>query len=82
MGTRYGRSPIAVRRVCEANTPVRPGFLQYIAPTLQLLVGVSVFDESITSAELFGFIAAWVALALFTLDRRRAADGSREPKFV
>ena len=58
------------------------GFLQYIAPTLQLLVGVFVFNESMTSAELFGFIAVWAALALFTLDRRRVANGRREPKLV
>jgi chloramphenicol-sensitive protein RarD len=58
------------------------GFLQYIAPTLQLLVGVFVFNESMTSAELFGFIAVWAALALFTLDRRRVANGRSEPKLV
>jgi chloramphenicol-sensitive protein RarD len=41
------------------------GFLQYIAPTLQLLVGVVVFKESMTRAELIGFSAVWVALAIF-----------------
>jgi chloramphenicol-sensitive protein RarD len=58
------------------------GFLQYIAPTLQLLVGVTIFNESMTPTELFGFIAVWVALALFTLDIRRTADWSREPGLV
>lgn len=46
------------------------GFLQYVAPTLQLLVGVVVFDESMTGAELTGFITVWIALAVFSLDRR------------
>ena len=55
------------------------GFLQYIAPTLQLLVGVVVFKESMTSAELFGFVAVWIALGLFTIDRTRTTERSREP---
>lgn len=45
------------------------GFLQYIAPTLQLLVGVVVFKESMTTVELMGFITVWAALAIFSLDR-------------
>ena len=56
------------------------GFLQYIAPTLQLLVGVVVFKESMTSAELFGFVAVWIALGLFTIDRTRTTERSRETK--
>lgn len=43
------------------------GFLQYIAPTLQLLVGVVVFKESMTGVELMGFITVWTALAIFSL---------------
>jgi chloramphenicol-sensitive protein RarD len=58
------------------------GFLQYIAPTLQLLVGVVVFKESMTSAELFGFVAVWIALGLFTIDRTRSTERSREPKLM
>jgi chloramphenicol-sensitive protein RarD len=58
------------------------GFLQYIAPTLQLLVGVTIFKESMTPTELFGFIAVWAALALFTLDRRQTVGRSRETKLV
>ena len=58
------------------------GFLQYIAPTLQLLVGVTIFKESMTPTELFGFIAVWVALALFTLDRRQTSERSREPRLI
>lgn len=51
------------------------GFLQYIAPTLQLVVGITVFQESIDGAELVGFIAVWVALAMFSFDRTK----TREP---
>jgi len=51
------------------------GFLQYLAPTIQLLVGVVVFKESMTGIELLGFVAVWIALAMFTLDRARSTDG-------
>ena len=44
------------------------GFLQYIAPSLQLLIGVFVFNEAMTSIELQGFIGVWLALAIFTYD--------------
>jgi chloramphenicol-sensitive protein RarD len=47
------------------------GFLQYIAPTLQLAVGVVVFNESMTRAELLGFATVWIALAIFTTSRYR-----------
>lgn len=53
------------------------GFLQYITPTLQLLVGVVVFGESMTAVELVGFIAVWIALAIFSFDRRGQATGDR-----
>lgn len=45
------------------------GFLQYIAPTLQLVVGVIVFRETISGAEMLGFVAVWSALAMFSYDR-------------
>ena len=47
------------------------GFLQYIAPTIQLIVGVVVFRESISGAEMLGFVAVWAALTLFSVDRSR-----------
>jgi chloramphenicol-sensitive protein RarD len=44
------------------------GLLQYIGPTLQLLVGVAVFHEPFAGARVAGFAAIWVALALYTLE--------------
>jgi len=44
------------------------GLLQYIGPTLQLLVGVAVFHEPFAGARAAGFAAIWVALALYTLE--------------
>ena len=44
------------------------GVLQYIAPTLQFLVGVLVYAEPFTSTQLVGFGLVWMALALFTIE--------------
>lgn len=41
------------------------GILQYIAPTLQFLLGVFVFRERVSVHTLVGFAAVWAALALF-----------------
>jgi chloramphenicol-sensitive protein RarD len=44
------------------------GIMQYIAPTLQFLIGVLVFKEPFTSAKLVGFAMVWFALMLFWLE--------------
>jgi chloramphenicol-sensitive protein RarD len=44
------------------------GFLQYIAPTLQLLIGVLLFHESFTRTHLIGFGCIWAALVIYMLD--------------
>ncbi|HEX6926126.1 MAG TPA: EamA family transporter RarD [Longimicrobiaceae bacterium] len=41
------------------------GVLQYIAPTLQFLLGVFVYDEELTTERLIGFCFVWVALLIF-----------------
>jgi chloramphenicol-sensitive protein RarD len=49
------------------------GLLQYLAPSLQFLLGVAAYGESVTSDQLVGFGFVWVALAVFTADNMRAA---------
>ena len=41
------------------------GLLQYLAPTIQFLLGVLLFKEAFTSDRLVGFALIWAALALF-----------------
>ncbi len=52
------------------------GLLQYIAPTLQFLVGVLMFGEEFTHQRMIGFGIIWLALLAFSLsgvyERRRA----------
>ncbi len=42
------------------------GILQYIAPSMQFLIGVFVYNEEVTGHELIGFVLVWIALAVFT----------------
>jgi chloramphenicol-sensitive protein RarD len=44
------------------------GILQYIAPTLQFLLGVLVFKEPFTPARVIGFSVIWLALLLYSVE--------------
>jgi chloramphenicol-sensitive protein RarD len=44
------------------------GILQYIAPTMQFLLGVFVFDEPFTRIQLVGYALVWIGLVVFTTD--------------
>lgn len=44
------------------------GILQYIAPTLQLLLGILVYREPFGGARVIGFCLIWLALGIYTLD--------------
>ena len=54
----------AVRRVPLSVV----GVMQYIAPTLQFLLGVFVFHEAFDRDRAIGFIGIWIALAIFAAD--------------
>ena len=47
------------------------GLLQYLAPTIQFLLGVTLFDEPLPAVKLLGFALVWLALAVFTADLLR-----------
>jgi chloramphenicol-sensitive protein RarD len=44
------------------------GFLQYVAPSIQFMLAVLVFGETLTTAHIVCFAAIWSALAIFSLD--------------
>lgn len=45
------------------------GILQYIAPTIQFLIGVFVYHEPFSRTQLTGFGMVWLAVLLFWLER-------------
>jgi chloramphenicol-sensitive protein RarD len=54
------------------------GFMQYVAPTLQFLIGVFVMNEPMPPIRLLGFALVWVGLLVLMIDmaqrnRRRTA---------
>ncbi|MDE2407976.1 MAG: EamA family transporter RarD [Xanthomonadaceae bacterium] len=60
----------AVRRISLTSV----GLLQYIAPTLQFLIGVFVLGEAFDRNRLVGFACIWLALLVFVI------DGLRKPQ--
>ncbi len=44
------------------------GLLQYIAPTIQFLLGVFVYQEPFTFTRLIGFFMIWMALLLYSVE--------------
>ena len=58
------------------------GLLQYLAPTLQLILGLTVFNEPMPPVRLIGFCLVWLALLIFSLDglwARRPAPTPEQP---
>jgi chloramphenicol-sensitive protein RarD len=47
------------------------GFMQYISPILQFLVGIFYFQEPMPAARWFGFILVWCGLAVLIIDALR-----------
>lgn len=55
---------VAVRRIPLSLV----GILQYIAPTLQFLIGVLIYREPFTRDQLIGFGIVWIALIIFWIE--------------
>lgn len=53
------------------------GLLQYLTPTMQLLVGVAVFHEPMPPERVAGFVLVWVALVLLGADALRTLRRTR-----
>ncbi|GAB2613578.1 protein RarD [Paractinoplanes abujensis] len=54
------------------------GILQYVAPILQLAVGLLIYHEPMPPARLAGFALVWVALIIFTVDALRRRPRRKE----
>lgn len=55
------------------------GILQYLAPTIQLLLGVFVYKESFDHTRLIGFSIVWLALVIFWVENYVARRMPVEP---
>lgn len=48
------------------------GFLQYVGPSIQFLLAVLVFHETVTTAHMLSFAAIWPACLIFAIDGVRS----------
>jgi len=48
------------------------GLLQFLSPTIQLVLALALYHEPFGRSRVAGFVAVWVALAVFALDEVRA----------
>jgi len=55
---------IAARRMNYSTL----GFIQYLAPTIVFILGLTVFGEELKPAQLGSFILIWIAVAIFAAD--------------
>ena len=55
------------------------GILQYIAPTLQFLIGIFLYHEPFDQSHLIGFGIVWVALVIFWVENYIANRNPVEP---
>lgn len=53
------------------------GFMQYVAPTIQFIVGVVIMGEPMPPARLLGFALVWTALIVLSMDSVRFARAAR-----
>ena len=54
----------AARRITLTNL----GILQYIAPTLQFLIGIFIYQEAFPTERLIGFCIIWFALVVYSIE--------------
>lgn len=64
---------IAARRMDYSTL----GFIQYLAPTIVFILGLTVFEQPLAPAKFFSFVLIWIAVAVFVGDlwvRKRRAS--------
>jgi chloramphenicol-sensitive protein RarD len=54
-------------------------FMQYLAPTCQFLIGLFLYREPFSPAQLVTFILTWLALIIFTVDSIRQLKSANTP---
>jgi len=55
------------------------GFFQYVSPSLQFLIAVTVYGEDFGPARIVSFVLIWTAVAVFVFDSWRAYRAGQRP---
>ncbi len=67
---------IAARRMPYSTL----GFIQYLAPTIVFILGLTVFGEELKLAQLGSFILIWIAVGIFVADLLRRNHAAKAAK--
>lgn len=51
------------------------GFLQYISPTLTLILGIFVYHEHFSKLQFISFLFIWIALTVYSLSKTKLVSG-------
>jgi chloramphenicol-sensitive protein RarD len=54
--------------------------MQYMTPTIQFILALTVFHEAMPPARWFGFVIVWVGLAFLTTDMLRQTRNQSRSK--
>ena len=54
------------------------GFMEYVAPTISLLLGIFVFREDFTGTHLTSFIFIWIAIAIYSISKYSAMKETKQ----
>lgn len=68
----------AARRLSMATL----GVLQYLAPSIQFLIGWLIYDEPLGMAKLLSFLLIWIGLAIFTHDALKHLRGQAAARAI
>jgi chloramphenicol-sensitive protein RarD len=67
--------PLILFGVAAQHLPLRYiGFMQYLTPTIQFILALTVFQEPMPQARWFGFGLVWLALVLLSFDLLRPSQ--------
>ena len=70
--------PLALFAAAASRIPLSMlGLLQYLTPTTQFVIAVTVFGETMSTEQWVGFALVWAALALLTVDAVRSLRAGR-----
>ena len=70
--------PLILFGTAAENLPLSwVGFMQFIAPSLQFLIALTVLGEKMPPARWIGFVLVWIALIVLTTDALRRSKANR-----
>jgi len=71
--------PLILFGTAAENLPLSwVGFMQFMTPSIQFVLALTVFQEQMPPARWFGFILVWIALLTLTMDALRRNRANRK----